>query len=56
MPVTCDILFDLVNLADGVVPPEHVQIEGLRVFTNTLPCGDVRSCPSSEENLEPVRY
>lgn len=42
---TCDIFFDLLNLADGVVASEHVQVEGLGVFTNTCPCADVRSCP-----------
>lgn len=45
--VTCDILFDLMNLADGVVASEHVKVEGLGIFTNTCPCADVRGGPPS---------
>ena len=39
------------NLADGVVASEHVEVEGLGVFTNTCPCADVRSGPPSEKTL-----
>ena len=45
--VTCDVFFDLMNLADGVVASEHVEVEGLGVFANTCPCADVRSGPPS---------
>lgn len=44
--ITCDIFFDLMNLADGVVSSEHVEVEGLRVFADTGPRADVRSGPS----------
>lgn len=45
MSVTCDVFFDLVDLADGVVASEHVQVERLRVFSHTGPCANVRSGP-----------
>lgn len=48
--ITCDIFFDLMNLADGVVPSEHVEVEGLRVFADTGPRADVRSGPSASAN------
>lgn len=42
---TCNIFFDVMNLADGIVTPKHVQIEGLRLFSDAGPNADVRSCP-----------
>lgn len=48
---TCNILFDVMNLADGVVTPKHVQIKGLGVFSHTGPYADVRSCPPGGENI-----
>lgn len=47
---TCNIFFDVMNLADGVVTPKHVQIEGLGVFTQTGPHADVRRRPPGGEN------
>ena len=44
---TCDIFFDLMNFADWVVASEHVEVEGLGVFTNPRPCANVRSGPPS---------
>ena len=44
---TCYIFFDLMNFADGVVASEHVEVEGLGVFTNPRPCTNVRSGPPS---------
>lgn len=48
--ITCDIFFDLMNLADGVVSSEHVEVEGLRVFADTGPRADVRCGPSASAN------
>lgn len=42
---TCDIFFDVMDLADGVVTPKHVQIEGLGVFSHAGPHADVRRRP-----------
>lgn len=50
---TCDILFDVMDLADGVVTPKHVQVEGLRVFSHAGPPADVGSGPPGGEN--PIR-
>lgn len=48
---TCNIIFDLMNLADGVVAPKHVQVEGLGVFSHAGPDANVRSCPPGGENI-----
>lgn len=53
--ITCNILFDLMNLAYGVVPSEHIQVKRLRVFPNTRPHADVWSGPSSGEEEETNR-
>lgn len=43
--LTCDVFFDLVDLADRVVSSEHVEVKRLGVFTNMCPCAYVRSGP-----------
>lgn len=43
--LTCDVLFDLVDFADGVVSSEHVQVEGSGVSADARPRADVRRRP-----------
>lgn len=48
--LTCDVLLDLVDFADGVVSSEHVQVEGLGVSADARPRADVRRRPPANAN------
>lgn len=48
---TCDVLLDLVNFADRVVVPEHVQVERCRVFPNSRPRPDVWGGPAPRRDV-----
>lgn len=48
--LTCDVLLDLVDFADGVVSSEHVQVEELGVSADARPRADVWRRPPANTN------
>lgn len=49
--LTCDILLDLMHLADGIIIAEHVQVEGSWVFAHPGPGANIWGGPTACLNV-----